>query len=115
MNKKCKICGIEKPLIQKSHIISKCLFKDLFEEKPKKHILDFDIINNTNPKRPCDTLYDKDLFCKECDGNEGMGIFEDYYIKYMQRTNFTIEKNAEIDYHIYSNYNFEKIYLFFIS
>ncbi|MDY3339522.1 hypothetical protein [Riemerella anatipestifer] len=111
--KQCKICGEEKPLIQKSHIISKCLFKDLFEEKPRKHILEFDIINRTKPKKPSDTLYDKDLFCKECDGNNGMGDFEDYYTKYLRKNNFRIEKRTGIDWHIYTEYNFDKLFLFF--
>lgn len=110
----CKICRKEKKLIKKSHIISKLLFRDLFEYNPRKSIIQFDIINPNKPiKKPSDTLYDNELFCGQCDGNEGMGIFEDYFKKYITQPKFIIERKSELDWIIYSEYDFDKFFLFF--
>ena len=96
------------------YIISKLLFKDLFEYNPKKSIIQFDIINPHKPiKKPSDTLYDNGLFCAECDGDNGMGIFEDYFKKYISNPKFIIEQKAELDWIIYTEYDFDKFFLFF--
>jgi hypothetical protein len=110
----CKICRKEKKLLKKSHIISKLLFKDLFELNPRKSILQFDLINPDRPiKNPSDSLYDDGLFCSECDGDDGMGIFEDYFNKYITNPKFTIEHKSELDWIIYSKYDYDKFFLFF--
>lgn len=101
-------------MIKKSHIISKLLFKDLFENIPKKSIIQFDLLNPKKPiKNPSDALYDNGLFCGECDGDNGMGIFEDYFKKYITKPKFTIEKKTELDWIIYTQYDYDKFFLFF--
>jgi hypothetical protein len=110
----CKICRKEKKLIKKSHIISKLLFRDLFEYNPRKSIIQFDILNPKKPvKNPSDSLYDGGLFCAECDGDNGMAIFEDYFKKYITNPKFTLEKKSELDWIIYSEYDYDKFFLFF--
>mgnify|MGYP003627771010 CR=1 FL=1 len=110
----CKICRKEKKLIKKSHIISKLLFRDLFEYNPRKSIIQFDILNSKKPvKKPSDSLYDNGLFCAQCDGDDGMAIFEDYFKKYITNPKFTIEKKSELDWIIYSEYDYDKFFLFF--
>jgi len=110
----CKICRKEKKLIKKSHIISKLLFRDLFEYNPRKSIFQFDILNSNKPvKKPSDSLYDNGLFCAQCDGDDGMAIFEDYFKKYINNPKFTIEKKSELDWIIYSEYDYDKFFLFF--
>ena len=110
----CKLCQKEKKLIKKSHIISKWLFRDLFQSKPRNSIIQFDILNPKKPlKNPSDALYDDGLFCAECDGKEGMAIFEDYFKKYITNPKFTLEKKSELDWIIYSEYDYDKFYLFF--
>ena len=100
--------------MKKSHIISKLLFRDLFEYNPRKSIIQSDIVNTDKPiKKPSDTLYDNELFCVECDGDKGMGIFEDYFKKYITSPKFVIERKTELDWIIYSKYDFDKFFLFF--
>lgn len=107
----CNLCQEEKKLIKKSHIISKLLFRDLLKFYPRK-IIQFDVLNsNKTIKKHSDTLYDDELFCEKCD--KEMGLLEDYFKKYITRPKFKVEKKKDIDWIIYTEYDFNKFFLFF--
>lgn len=109
----CKICQKEKKLIKRSHIISKLLFRDLFESQPRKYIIQLDLHNLNKPNRKSsDALYDNNLFCADCE-NGFMNIFEDYFKKYIVNPKSVMDSSGELRRIIYSQYDYDKFFLFF--
>jgi hypothetical protein len=62
----CKLCQLEKPLIE-AHIVPKCLLKPLFSPTGPIRSISKDI--STYPKRFPIGVYDSNILCAECDNS----------------------------------------------
>lgn len=79
----CKLCGLEKPLIKKAHIIPDFMYNGMFDEK---HQILFTPIT---PKAPAPKViqkrytgeYEGNLLCSNCDNK----LLGDYYENYASR------------------------------
>ena len=72
---KCKLCNQDKKLLRHSHIIPDFAYKGLYNDK---HQIAFARFNKPNNKALIPSApYDKDILCKECDGNI-IGMYENY-------------------------------------
>lgn len=75
---KCQLCGEEKVLLKKSHIIPDFMYKGLFDEKHRIVLAD---LNNLKRIKSIPTgIYDANLLCIDCDGKK-IGALETYASK----------------------------------
>ena len=115
----CKLCGEEKPLIKKSHIISDFLHSDLYDEghrlvkfHPSELLKDVPRIS-----RPPSATYQGGILCKKCEDH--IGTFETY-ISDLLKDELPIESKLLcnlIDEEIIeiTNLNYSKTKLFLLS
>ena len=74
---KCKLCGDNKILLKKSHIVSEFMYKDLFDQKHRIHEVLFQHINQIKSKMRQSGAYDTNILCGDCD-NKVLGSLERY-------------------------------------
>ena len=72
----CKLCRLEKPLIE-SHIVAKCLLRPLFSSAGPIRSISKDI--TTYPKRLPAGIYDCNILCADCDNS--FSPWEEYTAK----------------------------------
>jgi hypothetical protein len=78
MNRRCKLCELEKTLI-KAHIIPESFYKELYDENHRYiEVFQKDGIKNNQSRRK--GLYDSGILCKDCDGKLGT-LYDDYGAK----------------------------------
>jgi hypothetical protein len=75
----CCFCG-ETRRFAKAHVISKTLFKDLFQRYGKVHLLNVKDIDGNNKVQ--DAFYDTHILCVECDNS--FSLFEDYFVQLLR-------------------------------
>lgn len=74
---KCKLCGGNKKLLKKSHIIPEFMYKDLFDSKHRIHEVLFKPEKQLNSQTRQSGGYDKNILCGNCD-NKILGSLERY-------------------------------------
>jgi hypothetical protein len=74
---KCKLCGHNKKLLKKSHIVPEFMYKDLFDEKHRLHEVLLKPENQLKSKIRQSGGYDKNILCGNCD-NKILGRLERY-------------------------------------
>ncbi len=112
----CKLCLNEKPLI-KAHIIPNFLYKEIFNDD---HFLyEVDSSSLRNRKKLYTGYFDKNIVCKECDGNI-IGSYEHYASKSVfgkigaENIVYREYGNGIKDY-FYTNIDYTKFKLFLLS
>ncbi|MDP2210019.1 MAG: hypothetical protein Q8K98_14780 [Bacteroidota bacterium] len=76
---KCKLCQLEKPLLNRSHIIPDFMYASLFDKDHKLNKFapaDY-IEGDKHISRPSSGEYESNLLCSQCD-NEIIGRYETY-------------------------------------
>jgi len=81
----CKLCGIPKKLIRKSHIIPDFMYKGMFDENHKLVLQPFrqGTVEKWEIKNPSDGEYEGGLLCEECDNILLGHHYEDYASRVM--------------------------------
>jgi hypothetical protein len=74
---KCKLCGKNKKLLKKSHIIPEFMYQDLFDYKHRIHEVSIKQKNQIQSKTRQSGGYDKNILCGNCD-NKILGRLERY-------------------------------------
>ena len=76
----CKLCGLPKILIKKSHIIPDFMYKGMFDENHKLVLQPFrqGTVEKWEIKKPSDGEYEGGLLCDECDNTLLGHYYEDY-------------------------------------
>jgi len=74
---KCKLCGDNKKLLKKSHIVPEFMYQDLFDEKHRIHEVLLKPENQLKGKTRQSGGYDKNILCGNCD-NKILGRLESY-------------------------------------
>jgi hypothetical protein len=75
----CKLCQLEKPLLNKSHIIPEFMYESLFDNGHKLNkLVPVELFKGQGRiQRPSSGVYESGLLCKECD-NTIIGGYETY-------------------------------------
>ena len=79
----CKLCGQEKTLLEKSHIIPDFMYNGMFDENHKLHLSPISIepIDKRFIKKPSNGEYEGGLLCADCDNK----LLGDNYENYASR------------------------------
>ena len=120
-NVTCSLCGKEKTLLKKSHIIPDFMYDGLYDEK---HFISMVRVQDWKKvgKKPTG-IYDQNILCEDCD-NGIIGKYETYGSKILNGGNLpekdTPKYNIERDERGASKINFKnldysKLKLFFLS
>lgn len=85
----CRLCGKEKRLIKKSHIIPDFMYRELYDKKHRIYTLIVDAAKRKLVKKRFRFTgeYQGGLLCKKCD-NKLLGSFESYGSKFLYGGNF---------------------------
>lgn len=121
----CKLCGQEKELIKKSHIIPDFMYQDLYDDKHKLILFSpHDYINGqAKQKRASSGDYEGNILCNDCD-NKLLGGYEDYAAKAIfggqlpedERPILTPYRNQHgVEFSGCRNLNYAKFKLFLLS
>lgn len=88
----CKLCGLERDLIKKSHIIPEFMYQYLFDADHKIIVTDtYGLLDkNSKPGYKLTGEYEGEILCNKCD-NEIIGQYESYSSKTIFGTNIPIE------------------------
>ena len=121
----CKLCGFEKELLRRSHIISECNYDGLYDNENFLHRLDFSGVrkNKAISKIPKGE-YEGNILCSNCD-SVIIQSYEDYVCRmiYAKRplssnqhpicTNHVNPEGQEFTF--YRNIDYQKAKLYFLS
>jgi hypothetical protein len=91
----CKLCGQEKSLLRKSHIIPEFMYASLFDEHHKLNLFapaQF-AAGNRRIARPSSGEYESGILCQECD-NELLGSLESYAYRSFYATDVDFSDKA---------------------
>lgn len=117
----CKLCGEEKQLINRSHIIPNFMYKEIFDNQTTREIYEISITNNrVHKKKQMTGSYDKHILCQYCDNNV-IGKYEAYAAKVLYnaiQTNLEFEVAEDfsnnLKYYKINNLNYRDFKLFLL-
>src|SRR5215217_5129000 len=112
----CRFCKEEKPLI-KAHIISKNLFKAIFNDYGKVHYVPLHDLDKRNKVQ--DAYYDTAILCHDCDNK--FSPYENYFQQFLsgkigEHEIFPVEKISYPEYQVdrFEGVNLHNIRMFFV-
>ena len=115
---KCKLCGNNKKLLKKSHIVPNFMYQDLFDEKHRIFEVLFKQGDQLKKKSRQSGGYDKNILCGNCD-NKILGSLERYASLVLYGgIELTIENSQDQNKSTYINVNgidYQKFKLFLLS
>lgn len=91
----CQLCKMEKKLI-KAHVISKALFKDIFNIDDRVHLLSPTELDKQNLVQ--DAFYDTGILCGDCDSS--FSLYENYFAQIVRGNllGLGIRRNGQLTY-----------------
>lgn len=111
----CKLCGIEKDLCKKSHILPKHSYK-ILKEGDYCLCINKDTINKESRQKDYSGLFEKDILCEDCESlfsNSETYAYELIYENKIKNVNREIKDNCIIV--SGEGYDYKKIKLYFLS
>lgn len=122
----CKLCGLERDLLKKSHIIPEFMYERLFDEHHQTHKFEPKSFFSGQSKmqRPSSGEYEGGLLCSECD-NKKIGDLESYAAPFLYAKGVlpdhlkadveTHRCDGGVGYSIVRNTDYAKFKLFLLS
>jgi len=118
----CQLCREEKTLLKKSHIIPNFMYKGLYGQTHK--LVEIDLASMKKVRTTFSGYYEKGILCARCD-NELLSKYETYASAALYNqgktsvgTNVTkdlMSGNDGLQYYSYTNLDYTKLKLFFLS
>lgn len=121
----CKLCGLSKPLLSKSHIIPEFMYSGFYDEHHRMYMVSSEELPKDHPQltRPQSGQWECGILCQDCDSGI-IGKYEDYARKllFADKLPDSLKPSRELFngpdgtvYNIFKNVDYKKFKLFVLS